>query len=144
MVPGQAQSGWKAVIGYVCSLEVTSLSSFFSAELRIESWGYAHWANTEPHLQPISWSFVEFLQSMHSGMLPALRLTPQTLAPPGRLQAYGNTCVRESACHTFLWGRLMEIRTMTPSLTHKQNLVHRQRPCQRPSPRFSGCLQSLL
>lgn len=47
MVPGQAQSGWKAVIGYVCSLDDTSISFlFFSAELRVESWAYAHWANT--------------------------------------------------------------------------------------------------
>lgn len=87
MVPGQAQSGWKAVIGYVCSLDDTSISFlFFSAELRVESWAYAHWANTEPHLQPISWSFVQFLQSMHGGVLPALRLTPQTLVGCWRVE----------------------------------------------------------
>lgn len=33
---------------------------------------------------------------------------------PSRLLACGNTCVKESACHAFLWGRLIEIRTMTP------------------------------
>lgn len=37
---------------------------------------------------------------------------------PSRLLACGNTCVKESACHAFLWGRLIEMRTMTPSLTH--------------------------
>lgn len=77
MVPGQAQRGKKVVIGYVCSLDVTSISFLFSAELRVESWASAYWANTEPHLEPISWSFVQFLQSMHSGVLPAFRLTPQ-------------------------------------------------------------------
>lgn len=59
------------------SLFFSPLSS--SAELRVESWAYCTRANTEPHSQPIfSWSFVHFLLSTHSNVLPAFRPTPQS------------------------------------------------------------------
>lgn len=114
MVPGQAQSGWKAVIGYVCSLDDTSISFLFSAELRVESWAYAqgiHWATSPAHFMVI-----RSVSSVYAWWCAACIEADTT--NPSRLLACGNTCVKESACHAFLWGRLIEMRTMTPSLTH--------------------------
>lgn len=123
MVPGQAQSGKKAVSGYVCSLDVPSISFLFlfcRGEGRILGLCTLgkHWATS-----PARFVVICSISSVYAEWCFAcIGADTTTLASPGRLLACGNTCVEKSACHAFLWERLIEIRTRTPSLTHSRIL----------------------